>query len=143
MGGAAAGPGHRPHQPVLEVPDRAGADGRDGGDQGRRLRRALVAGGRLVELDAGQPQPGGVDLGRRGQLPIRPPQPVQPLVQANLECFRDGADGLFKVLIKDCRQNASLANTLLEVDRTNEPLMRRKYEEGQEDGLIQPWLLKG
>lgn len=40
------------------------------------------------------------------------------LVQANLECFRDPADGLFKVLIKDCRQNASLANTFMEVDRS-------------------------
>src|SRR6266511_1623749 len=28
MGGAAAGPGHRAHEPVLDLPDGAGADGR-------------------------------------------------------------------------------------------------------------------
>jgi nicotinamidase-related amidase len=39
MGGAAAGPGHRAHESVLDQPDRAGADSRDGRDQGRRLRR--------------------------------------------------------------------------------------------------------
>ena len=46
MGRAAAEPGHRAHQPVLERPGRAGADGRDGHDRGRRLRqRILRAGG--------------------------------------------------------------------------------------------------
>jgi hypothetical protein len=39
LGGAATGPGHRPHEPVLDLPDGAGADGRDGPDQGGRLRR--------------------------------------------------------------------------------------------------------
>jgi len=39
MGGAAAGPGHRAHEPVLDLSDGAGADGRDGRDQGCRLRR--------------------------------------------------------------------------------------------------------
>ena len=42
MGGAAAGPGHRPHEPVLDVPDGAGADGRDGRDHGCRLRPRLL-----------------------------------------------------------------------------------------------------
>ena len=39
MGGTAAGPGHRTHEPVLEVPDGSGADGGSGRDQGCRLRR--------------------------------------------------------------------------------------------------------
>ena len=38
VGGAATRPGHRPHQPVLELPVGARPDGRDGRDQGRRLR---------------------------------------------------------------------------------------------------------
>jgi nicotinamidase-related amidase len=38
-GGAAAGPGDRAHEPVLDLPDGAGADGRDGRDRGCRLRR--------------------------------------------------------------------------------------------------------
>jgi nicotinamidase-related amidase len=42
MGGAAAGPGHRAHEPVLDLPDGAGADGRDGRDQGGRLRRHVL-----------------------------------------------------------------------------------------------------
>src|SRR6185503_1889665 len=39
MGVATARPGHRVHQPVLEVGVGSGADGRDGRDQGSRLRR--------------------------------------------------------------------------------------------------------
>lgn len=62
------------------------------------------------------------------------------LVQANLECFRDEADGKFKVKIKDCRQNAALANTLLEVDRNDEAMMKQKYDWGIEDGLILPFV---
>jgi hypothetical protein len=42
MGGAAAGPGHRAHEPVLDLPDGAGADGRDGRDQGCRVRRHVL-----------------------------------------------------------------------------------------------------
>jgi isochorismate hydrolase len=42
LGSAAAGPGHRPHEPVLDLPDRAGPHGRDGPDQGRRLQRHAV-----------------------------------------------------------------------------------------------------
>src|SRR6202030_4321585 len=34
MGCAAAGAGHRAHEPVLDLPDGAGTDGRDGRDQG-------------------------------------------------------------------------------------------------------------
>ena len=43
MGSAAAGPGHRAHEPVLDLPDGAGTDGRDGRDQGRRLRAVVAA----------------------------------------------------------------------------------------------------
>ena len=42
MGGTPAGPGHRPHEPVLDLPDGPRADGRDGRDQGRRLRRRVL-----------------------------------------------------------------------------------------------------
>ena len=37
-GGAAAGPGHRAHERVLDLPEGAGADGRDGEDEGCRLQ---------------------------------------------------------------------------------------------------------
>ena len=37
-GGRRRRSGHRAHQPVLDVPDGAGAVGRDGRDQGRQLR---------------------------------------------------------------------------------------------------------
>lgn len=58
------------------------------------------------------------------------------LVQANLEAFRDPADGLFKIMIKDCRQNASLSNTVMVVDRGSKEV---------EDALTimqesQPWM---
>ncbi|MFI9559857.1 isochorismatase family protein [Nonomuraea endophytica] len=38
LGRARAGAGHRAHQPLLALPDRAGAQGRHRGDQGRGLR---------------------------------------------------------------------------------------------------------
>src|SRR6266702_3600684 len=44
MGGTVAGPGHRAHEPVLELPDCAGANGRDGRDQGCQLRRHVLTG---------------------------------------------------------------------------------------------------
>jgi nicotinamidase-related amidase len=37
-GAPPAGPGYRAHEPVLDLPDGAGADGRDGRNQGRRFR---------------------------------------------------------------------------------------------------------
>jgi hypothetical protein len=43
MGGAAARSGHRAHEPVLDLPESAGADGRDGRDQGCRLRRHVLS----------------------------------------------------------------------------------------------------
>jgi hypothetical protein len=42
MGGASAGPGHRTHEFVLDRPDGSWANGRDGRDQGRRLRRHIL-----------------------------------------------------------------------------------------------------
>ena len=42
LGGAAAGPGHRAHEPVLDLPDRAGTNRRDGPDHGRRLQRRVL-----------------------------------------------------------------------------------------------------
>jgi nicotinamidase-related amidase len=42
-GGAAAGPGHRALEPVLDLPDRAAADGRDGRDQGHPFRRHVLS----------------------------------------------------------------------------------------------------
>ena len=42
VGGAAARPGHRAHEPVLEVSDGARAYGGNGRDQGCRLRRQLL-----------------------------------------------------------------------------------------------------
>ena len=48
LGRAAAGAGHRAHEPVLERPDGAGAHGRDGRDQGCRLRR--LSGSRRVPI---------------------------------------------------------------------------------------------
>ena len=39
VGRATAGPGHRPHEHVLVVPDGPGADGRHRGDRRRRVRR--------------------------------------------------------------------------------------------------------
>ena len=41
VGRAAAGPGRRAHEPLLDVSPRTGADGRDGRGEGRRLRRHL------------------------------------------------------------------------------------------------------
>src|SRR5713101_1343436 len=50
MGGAAAGPGHRSHEPVLDVPQGAGTDRGGGRDQGCRLRRhVLKTSGRVPE----------------------------------------------------------------------------------------------
>ena len=43
LGGTAAGPGHRTHEPVLGRPVSARADGRDGRDQGCRLRGWLAS----------------------------------------------------------------------------------------------------
>ena len=40
VGRAAAGPGHRPHQPVLDLPGGSGTHGRNSGDEGCRLQRA-------------------------------------------------------------------------------------------------------
>jgi hypothetical protein len=42
MGSAAAGSGNRAHEPLLDVPDGAGTNGRDGRDQGNRLRRQVM-----------------------------------------------------------------------------------------------------
>jgi hypothetical protein len=42
VGSAAAGPGHRAYEPVLDLPGGAGADGRDRRDQGRRLRQRVL-----------------------------------------------------------------------------------------------------
>jgi hypothetical protein len=57
------------------------------------------------------------------------------LVQANLECFRDPADGRFKVLIKDCRQNAALANTWMDVDFSDMPDWMQVQQSPFEDFL--------
>jgi nicotinamidase-related amidase len=38
----AAGPGHRAHEPVLDLPVGTGTDGGDGRDQGCRLRRHVL-----------------------------------------------------------------------------------------------------
>ena len=42
MGSAAAGPGHRAHEPLLDVPEGAGTNGRDGRNQRHRLRRHVL-----------------------------------------------------------------------------------------------------
>ena len=42
-GRAAPGPGHRPHEHVLDPPEGAGPDSRNGGHRRRRLRRRLAA----------------------------------------------------------------------------------------------------
>ncbi len=42
MGSATTGPGHHAHEPVLDLPDGAGPDGRDRRDQRCRLRRDVV-----------------------------------------------------------------------------------------------------
>jgi hypothetical protein len=42
-GGPATGPGDRAHEPLLDLRGGAGADGRDGRDQGGRLRRRLLS----------------------------------------------------------------------------------------------------
>ena len=57
MGGAAAGPGHRPHEPVLDLPQGAGSDGRDGRDQGRQLRQHVLNPPRRVDQAAGVRSP--------------------------------------------------------------------------------------
>jgi len=44
MGSAAAGSGHRAHEPLLDVPDGAGTNGRDGRNQGHRLRLQVLNG---------------------------------------------------------------------------------------------------
>ena len=68
-GGAAAGPGHRAHKPVLDLPDGAGTDRRDGRDQGRRLRQRLAGGARPDPLTQ-RPRPnGGSDHACRGHDP--------------------------------------------------------------------------
>ena len=41
-GALAAGPGHRAHESLLDVPDGAGTNGRDGRNQGHRLRRHVL-----------------------------------------------------------------------------------------------------
>jgi len=40
--GRPAGSGNRAHEPVLDLPDGAWAEGRDGRDQGRRFRRRVL-----------------------------------------------------------------------------------------------------
>ena len=42
LGRAAAGAGHRAHEPVLDVSDGSWAHGRDSGDEGRRLQRDVL-----------------------------------------------------------------------------------------------------
>lgn len=62
LGSSAAGPGHRAHEPVLGLPDGAGADRRDGRDEGYRLQRHILGSERARRL-------GACRRGWRAQLP--------------------------------------------------------------------------
>src|ERR1700704_2443693 len=72
-GSTATGPGHRAHEPVLEIPDGPGPEGRDGRDQERRLwRRCLrpVTGSRTSpEARHGRPGP-DQSRGRAAESPV-------------------------------------------------------------------------
>ncbi len=61
-------------------------------------------------------------------------------VQANLEAYRDESDGLFKLLIKDCRQNAALSNTVLDVDRSLDHFPDEPWRDPREYSAFEDFL---
>jgi hypothetical protein len=62
MGGAAAGQGHRAHESVLDIPDGAWANCRDGQLQGCRLSRYVLSRSRRTRLFDDVPKSYRLDL---------------------------------------------------------------------------------